>query len=120
MEHRIFGPIESDESDEGVHRWTGRVEVLFFSTYDMAAAYEAEELRRGVWSGPHAGAYSTGEFDLWLISPGPARGEPSRRQEKAFLDFLGHRDEICNRVVDAIYGHYRCHWGDWREPADLR
>jgi hypothetical protein len=36
----------------------------------------------------------TGEFELMRI--GPARGEPSRRQEEAFLDFLDRRDEVCN------------------------
>jgi hypothetical protein len=112
MEHRIFGPIERDEF---IERWTGRVRLDFFSDYDEHAYHRAARLGLAYPRSPSREDPQAGEFELKLI--GPALGEPSQRQEDAFLDFLDHRDEVCNRVVDAIYDHYRCHWGDWREPA---
>jgi formylglycine-generating enzyme required for sulfatase activity len=114
MEHRTFGPIEWDGVFE---RWTGRVRLDFFSDYSQLAYFRAEKREPANRRSTPGEDDRAGEFELRLI--GPARGaEPSRRQEKAFLHFLDHRDEVCNQVVDAIYDHYRCHWGDWREPAD--
>ena len=34
-----------------------------------------------------------------------------------FLSFLDNRDEICNRVADAIYDFYRASWGEMRGVA---
>ena len=113
MEHRIFGPIEWDEFFE---RWTGRVRLDFFSGYGELAYARAEELALPTGGRPPEKVIRC-EYELKLIGPTPG-AEPSRRQEEAFLGFLDHRDEVCNRVADAIYDHYRCHWGDWREPAE--
>jgi hypothetical protein len=114
MEHRIFGPIERDEFFQ---RWTGRVRLDFFADYAQRAYTRAEKRDLGNRGSSPGESDRADEFELMLI--GPDRGsKPSRRQEEAFRDFLDHRDEVCNRVADAIYDHYRCHWGDWREPAE--
>jgi hypothetical protein len=103
MDHPVFGPIQQSPDE---HQWTGRVRIDFFADYD-AAAGDAGGAR------PPA---ADGEFTLQLIGGGP--DGPSRKQEKAFRDFLGDRDRVCSRVVDAIYNVYRCHWGDWRPTAE--
>jgi internalin A len=112
VEHPVFGPIEWDEDGE---KWIGRVEVDFFLTYDMVAEAEAEELGLDAWWGPRGSGHSQGEFDLRLVGSG--RSGPSTRQEKVFLDFLDHRNEICQRVADAIYDLYRASWGHFRARA---
>lgn len=113
MQHRIFGPIEWDESFE---RWTGRVRVDSFSDYDQRARARAKGPGPADRRSPPSEENRAGEFELKLINPARG-GEPSRKQEEAFLNFLDHKDDVCSRVADAIYDHYRCHWGDWREPA---
>jgi hypothetical protein len=112
VEHPVFGPIEWDEHGE---RWIGRVEIDFFLTYDMAAEAKAEELGLDVWWGPRGSGHTQVEFELWLVGSG--RSGPSTRQEEVFRDFLNHRDEICQRVADAIYDLYRASWGVFRAEA---
>jgi hypothetical protein len=113
VQHRVFGPLERVESFE---QWTGRVRIDFFSGHAQRAGAQAEG------PGPADRRLSpgeeerSGEFELRLTNPAGG-GEPSRKQEVAFLGLLAHTDKVCNRVADAIYNHYRCHWGDWREPA---
>jgi hypothetical protein len=117
MEHRVFGPIERNAPGD-FSQWTGRVRLDFFSAYKERAYIRAEKLEPADRQLPPDDVDGAGEFELKLIDPTRGWGHiPSRRQEEAFRDFLGRRDEVCNRVADAIYDHYRCHWGDWRGPA---
>jgi hypothetical protein len=114
MQHHVFGQIERDADMRG---WTGRVQLDVFSDYDTAANDAcAERLGVADRQTTRVKRYQNGEFELHLIGPG--RGKPSASQERAFLDFLKQRDMVCNRVVDAIFDHYRCHWGDWRASVE--
>jgi hypothetical protein len=109
MDHRIFGQIQELPYK---NQWFGRLQIDFFTDFnavDDGGAGKPEQVEPK--STPGEGARGR-EFELSLIGGGP--GGPSSKQEKAFLDFLKNRDKICNRVVDAIYDHYRCHWGYWR------
>jgi Leucine-rich repeat (LRR) protein len=114
MQHRVFGRIDWNEAME---RWNGRVQLDFFSAYDMAAAAVCAQ-RLGIANGQPTPVQDdqNGQFELELIGPG--RTKPSMRQERAFLDFLKNRDLVCNRVVDAIFDYYRCKWGYWRAIAE--
>jgi Leucine-rich repeat (LRR) protein len=114
MQHHVFGPIEWN-ADMG--RWAGRVRLGFFAAYDTVAASACAE-RLGIPNRPTTPdpGHAKGEFELYLI--GPARGTPSASQERAFLDLLDRQDTVCDRVVDAIFDHYRCTWGDWRSEVE--
>ena len=93
--------------------WASQGRLLL--SYDKAAEAEAEKLGLNVWWGPSERRYEKGEFELWLL--GSDRSGPSTRQEEVFLNFLDNRDEICNRVADAIYDFYRASWGSMRGVA---
>jgi hypothetical protein len=110
MDHPVFGPIEWQES---MHWWTGRIRIDFFSGYDTAATASAAA-RRGVpfRPGTTGAGYQRGEVELRLITRG--KDQPSPAQERAFLQFVEHRETICRIVVNAVFDYYRGNWGDWR------
>ena len=104
----------------GTRRWNGGTDESSStspSAYDMAAAADCAQrlgIANGQTSADHDG--QNGEFVLELF--GRERTEPTAGQQGAFLDFLRNRDAVCNLVIDAIFDHYRCNWGDWRDTAE--
>src|SRR5262249_44681288 len=114
MDHPIFGQILKGPDED---RWAGHVRIDFFADYNAVEDGAAGQSgQAGGQAAPEDGS-RRGEFELMLIGHGP--DGPSRRQEKAFADFLKDQDTICSRAVDAIYDHYRCNWGYWRLAAPL-
>jgi hypothetical protein len=114
MEHAIFGPIEWQAA---LKWWSGRVQLDFFSVYDVAAAAAcAERLGVANWQKSPDNRHQSGDFELRLISDDGS--QPSLAQERAFGHFLDNREMICNLVVDAIFDLYRGNWGSWRGTAE--
>jgi hypothetical protein len=110
MHHPVFGEIEWQKA---MRSWAGRVQLAFFSAYDATWA-EGMGSTTSHKAADHR--HQQGDFALWLI--GPDDGMPSRRQERAFRQFLDDRDVICNRVADAIFDLYQGNWGSWRGTAE--
>jgi Leucine Rich repeat len=108
MDHPIFGEILEGPYED---QWTGHVRIDFFADYNIVEDGEAGHPEQAGGQATPEDQSPRGTFGLTLIGCGPDR--PSRRQEKAFADFLENQDRICNRVVDAIYDFYRCNWGYW-------
>jgi hypothetical protein len=112
MDHPIFGLIVKGPYED---RWTGHVRIDRFADYHAVEDGEAVQPEHAGGQSASADRSPRGTFELMLIGCGP--DGPSRRQEKAFADFLKNQGRICNRVVDAIFDFYRCNWGYWRPAA---
>jgi Leucine-rich repeat (LRR) protein len=135
MQHPLFGPLAWDPV---LDRWRGRIRLDIFADYAERAFIRAEalagrvddtsrqpkcesdvelELINSAWEEPLYPPFRR-RFSRFLRMFQPGWSRPTERQEQAFRQFLQRRDEICNRVVDALYDHYRSSWGDWRDPAE--
>ncbi len=112
MDHPIFGEIRRGPDDD---RWTGHLRIDFFADYNAVEDGEAGQPEQAGGRATPENGSRRDDFELILIGDGP--DEPSRRQVKAFADFLKNQDRVCNRVVNAIHDFYRCNWGYWRMAA---
>jgi hypothetical protein len=118
MQHPLFGRLEWAEE---MKQWNGRVQLGYFSAYDMNAEATCAARLGTEKRFTHNAGVEDNEVELNLIMP--SRGEPTARQESAYRDFLEDRDRVCDRVVDAVFNLYRGHWGQWRQwgvPAEPR
>ena len=90
IQHREFGTIEWNEE---MKRWSGRVLLDYFSTFDMKAqAACAERLGRPLKPIILDEGRQDKAVELSLIMTGS--GEPTARQERAYNDFVTDRDRV--------------------------